>query len=78
MFVTCVKFAELDYWGILRERTVNRALQSGSSTVQIIKYPKNIGQIQWSSNFITVDVHLDKYILMKKIPDYMKVEIIEY
>lgn len=68
VLVTVVVYAQLGYMGAVREHTVDKAIEKGCSTVEVVKYPKNIERIQWSSNFIENKTYLDRYKNFKTIP----------
>lgn len=68
VLVTIVVYAQLGYMGAVRERTVDTAIEKGYSTVEVVKYPKYIEHIQWSSNFIEKKTYLDRYKNFKSIP----------
>lgn len=76
LLVTSLTYFRLDYMGVIRDNTVNEALEEGYSTVEIIEYPKSIEQIQWSSNFVEKETYLERYKKFKKIPPNKEIKII--
>lgn len=77
ILITGVIYFRLDYAGIIRDNTVNKALEDNYSTVEIIEYPKGAEHIQWSSNFIEKETYLNRYKKFKQIPDDKKIRIIK-
>lgn len=74
--VTAVSYGFLAYAGNERDNTVNEALENENSTVQIIKYPKAIEHIQWSSNFVENETYLERYKKFKGIPQDKEVILV--
>lgn len=77
LIFTCINYGLLDYMGIVRDNTVNEALENDDSTVEIIEYPKGIELIQWSSNSLVDGEYLGRYKKFKGIPEDREVEIVE-
>ncbi len=63
--------------GIIRENTVNDALEEECSTIEILEYPKSVERVQWSSNFVENEIYLERYKTFKGIADDTNVEIIQ-
>lgn len=78
IFTTAVIYGHLDYMGIVRDNTVDKALLENSSAVEIIKYPESTEHIQWSGNFIENEVYLNRYKKFKNIPDDKEIIITQY
>lgn len=76
LLVTGILYCRLDYMGIIRDNTVNEALEEGCSTIEVIEYPKSIEHIQWSSNFIEKETYLKRYQKLKEIPEDKEIKII--
>lgn len=77
LFVTGIHYVFLDYMGIIRENTVNDALEEECSTIEILEYPKSVERVQWSSNFVENEIYLERYKTFKGIADDTNVEIIQ-
>lgn len=76
LLVTVITYCRLDYMGIVRDDTVNKALEEGHSTIEVIEYPKSIEHIQWASNFIENEEYLNRYKRFKNIAENNEIEII--
>lgn len=78
IFITGINYFMLDYVGVVREKNVDNALKKGNSTVEIVKYPKNIEHIQWASNFIEDKTYLERYKIFKNMPENTEVKLVQY
>ena len=76
LLITGITYCRLDYMGIIRDNTVNEALEKEYSTIEIIEYPKSIEHIQWSSNFMEKETYLKRYQKFKNIPNDKEIKII--
>jgi hypothetical protein len=76
ILVTVVTYCRLDYMGIVRDNTVNEAINEDSSTVEVVEYPKSIEHIQWASNFIDDETYLERYQNFKNIPKVKQIKVI--
>ena len=77
LLITGIVYCRLDYSGIIRDNTVNKALEDNHSSVEIIEYSKGTEHIQWSSNFIEKETYLNRYKKFKRIPDDKEIKIIK-
>lgn len=78
ILITGINYFMLDYVGVVREKNVDDALKKGESTVEIVKYPKNIEHIQWASNFIEDKTYLERYKIFKNMPENTEVKLVQY
>lgn len=75
VLITTVVYGQLGYMGIVREKTVDTAIENGHSTIEVVKYPKYVEHIQWSSNFIEKETYLNRYKNFKNISVGSTIEI---